>query len=349
MHNHHAPKLAIIVLAAGEGTRMRSALPKVLHPLCGRSMLEHVLAATDTLDATLTCIVLAQDTLEQVRSQCGQHNQAGRPYMYVVQSERRGTGHAVMQTRTMLKHHNLDQVLVLFGDTPLLRSHTAQAVVEQHRQNGAVLTMLSFRPHSPTGYGRVLRNQAGQVYGIVEERDATAEQRAIGEVNSGIMCIQADWLWKALDQLQPSPVKGEYYLTDLVALAVAEHGPGSILAVEAHDEREAWGINNRVQLAQAEAVLRAWLLEAIMLSGVTVVDPQATYVDIGVTVGQDTTLFPGSCLFGKSHVGADCQIGPATTLRDAVIGDRTRIQHALVENRHVPPDSLINGECLREF
>lgn len=320
---------------------MRSALPKVLHPLCGRSMLEHVLAATDALDATLTCLVLAQDTLERVAAQCGPYNAAGHPYLYAVQSERRGTGHAVMQARPMLEQHTLDQVLILFGDTPLLRSQTVQAVVEHHRRHAAVLSMLSFRPHNPTGYGRVLRDQAGQVCGIVEERDASPKQREIGEVNSGIMCIQADWLWKVLDQLQPSPIKGEYYLTDLVALAVAEHGQGAVQAVEAQDEREAWGINNRVQLAQAEAVLRGWLLETIMLSGVTVIDPHATYVDVGVTVGQDSILFPGSCLFGTTHVGANCQIGPAVTLRDSQIGDRACVRHVLLDGQQVPPDSQI--------
>lgn len=331
----HTNHLAVIVLAAGEGTRMRSALPKVLHKLCGRTMLGHVLTATDALDAALTCLVLAQDTLEQVRSEFGEHNQAGRPYLYTIQARRLGTGHAVMQARDQLKDHKLDQVLVLFGDTPLLRSQTVRSVIEQHRAQSALLTMLSFRPHSPTGYGRVLRDQEGQVIGIVEERDASPQQRQIGEVNSGIMCIEADWLWEALDQLQPSPVKGEYYLTDLVELAVADRGPGAVLAVEARDEREAWGINNRVQLAQAEAVLRSWLLEALMLSGVTVVDPQATYVDVGVTVGQDTTLLPGSCLFGRTRVGACCQIGPSTTLYNTIVDDHAIIRHALIENQHI--------------
>jgi bifunctional UDP-N-acetylglucosamine pyrophosphorylase/glucosamine-1-phosphate N-acetyltransferase len=169
----------------------------------------------------------------------------------------------------------------------------------------------------------------------VEERDATPEQRLIGECNSGIMCIDAAWLWEVLPTVPRSPIKGEYYLTDLVALAVAARGPGASVALEAGDEREAWGINDRAQLAEAEAVMRQRILVELMRSGVTIQDPGATYVDVGVQVGRDTTLLPGTLLCGTTSVGAGCEIGPHTTLIDATVGDAARVRYALVEGAHV--------------
>jgi bifunctional UDP-N-acetylglucosamine pyrophosphorylase/glucosamine-1-phosphate N-acetyltransferase len=331
-------RLAVVVLAAGEGTRMRSDLPKVLHPICGRPMLAHVLAVADALGAASVALVLAADALEAVRAALA--GGAGRPYQYAVQAERLGTGHAVLQVRSLLAG-TVDDVLVLFGDTPLLRPATAARVVERHRQSGALVSLMSFRPASPAGYGRVVRDQHGHVAALVEERDATLEQRAIGEVNSGIMCFEAAWLWPALDRLRPSPVKGEYYMTDLVALAVHDGGAGAVSATPADDEREAWGVNDRVQLAQAEAVMRARILEELMRAGVTITDPQHTYVDAGVTVGRDTTLWPGTLLRGATRIGAGCSIGPHSSLTDAVVGDRAVIRHSVVERRSIPAGAEI--------
>ncbi|HEX5690835.1 MAG TPA: NTP transferase domain-containing protein, partial [Roseiflexaceae bacterium] len=212
--------LGIIVLAAGEGTRMKSSLPKVLHRICGRPLLGHALAVADALESVATVVVLAPDTIDQVRAQLGPR------YQYAVQSERLGTGHAVLQARHLLQHAS-DDVLVLFGDTPLLRAETARSVVEARRTSGALLSLLSFHAHPPTGYGRVLRDADGQVVALIEERNATPEQRAISEGNSGIMCFDSAWLWQAIDRVERNPVKGEYYLTDLVAMAVAERGPGA--------------------------------------------------------------------------------------------------------------------------
>jgi bifunctional UDP-N-acetylglucosamine pyrophosphorylase/glucosamine-1-phosphate N-acetyltransferase len=327
-------QLGIVVLAAGEGTRMRSSLPKVLHPICGRPLLGHVLAVVDTLEAARVVVVLAEATIEQVRAQFGER------YSYTIQAERLGTGHAVLQARSLLLNQT-DDVLVLFGDTPLLRPETARAVVEARRAQGALLSLLSFHAHPPTGYGRVLRDAAGHVLELVEERNATPEQRAIAEGNSGIMCFDAAWLWDAIGRVQRNPVKGEYYLTDLVAMAVSERGPGAALAIPAADEREAWGVNDRVQLAQAGAALRERLLEDLMRAGVTIVDPAATYVDAGVTVGAETVLLPGTLLQGTARVGGGCTIGPHATIRDAQIGDRAHIRHALVERATVPDGAVV--------
>jgi bifunctional UDP-N-acetylglucosamine pyrophosphorylase / glucosamine-1-phosphate N-acetyltransferase len=336
-------QLGIVVLAAGEGTRMRSSLPKVLHPICGRPLLGHVLAVADALEATITVVVLATDTIDRVRAQFGER------YSYTVQAERLGTGHAVLQARSLLLNQS-DDVLMFFGDTPLLRVETARAVVEARRAGGALLSLLSFHAHPPTGYGRVLRDAAGQVIALVEERNATPEQRAITEGNSGIMCFDAAWLWDAVGRIKRNPVKGEYYLTDLVEMAVAERGPGAALAIPTADEREAWGVNDRIQLAQAGTALRERLLEDLMRAGVTVVDPATTYVDAGVTVGAETVLLPSTLLHGATRVGGGCAIGPHVTIRDSTIGDRAQIRHAVVERATVPDDALVgpfahvNGE-----
>jgi bifunctional UDP-N-acetylglucosamine pyrophosphorylase/glucosamine-1-phosphate N-acetyltransferase len=182
----------------------------------------------------------------------------------------------------------------------------------------------------------VLRDANGQVIELIEERNATPEQRAITEGNSGIMCFDGAWLWEAMGRIQRNPVKGEYYLTDLVAMAVAERGPGAAVAVAAADGREAWGVNDRTQLAEATAVLRGRILDDLMRSGVTVADPAATYVDAGVSVGGDTTLLPGTLLKGATRVGSGCVIGPHTTIADSTIGDRARVRYALVERAAVP-------------
>jgi bifunctional UDP-N-acetylglucosamine pyrophosphorylase/glucosamine-1-phosphate N-acetyltransferase len=274
-------------------------------------------------------VVLAADTVERVRQTFGSR------YTYVVQHERLGTGHAALQARDALRGR-ADEVLVLLGDVPLLRPETARQLVERRHASGALVTLLSFHAHPPTGYGRVVRDERGRVAALVEERDASPEQRAITEVSSGAMCFEAGWLWRALERVERSPLKGEYYLTDTIALAVADAGLGAAEAVVAADPAEALGINDRAQLAQAAAVLRGRLLDDMMRAGVTVVDPAATYVDVGVTVGRDTTLHPGSVLRGATSVGAGCEVGPHTTLVDTRVGDRARVRHSLAEGATIP-------------
>src|SRR5215212_5218105 len=249
-------QLGIVVVAAGKGTRMRSALPKELHQLCGRPMIGHVLAVADALTAVYVVVVLSQEKLDPVRHHFNER------HIYTVQHEQLGTGHAVLTARPVLPGCS-DDVLVLYGDTPLLRPETARAVVELRRSSGALVGVMSMHVAPPSGYGRIVRDAAGRVLAIVEERNATPEQVALTECNSGVMCFDAAWLWDALDRLAPNPVKGEYYLTDLVEMAVAERGPGAAVALPAADAREAWGINDRAQLAQAEAVLREWILDGL--------------------------------------------------------------------------------------
>ena len=317
--------LAIVVLAAGEGTRMRSGTPKVLHALAGRTMLGHVLALADALHAARTCIVLAADTLDQVRAS------AGPAYSYALQRERRGTGHAVLQARAALSDLG-GLVLVLFGDTPLLRVETAAALVETMRRDPALVGLLSFHANPPTGYGRVLRDGRGRVVDLIEERSATPEQRLITEANSGVMAFQGPWLWQRIADLQPNPVKQEYYLTDMVALAVRERGPGAALALTADDPREAWGVNDQAQLAQAAAALRERINAALLQSGVTMPDPSAVYVDVGVRVSPGATLLPGTCLQGNTQIAAGALIGPNVTLHNTTVGAGARVRDAVVED-----------------
>jgi bifunctional UDP-N-acetylglucosamine pyrophosphorylase/glucosamine-1-phosphate N-acetyltransferase len=297
-------------------------------------MIGHVLAVAGALASAYTVVVLSPEKLGPVRSSFGDW------YDYAVQREQLGTGHAVLQAHSALPGPS-DDVLVLFGDTPLLRPETARAVVDLRRASGALVGIMSMHAQPPSNYGRVVRDPAGQVVAIVEERNATPEQLALTECNSGVMCFEAGWLWEALRHVPRNPVKGEYYLTDLVEMAVAERGPGSAVALPAVDAREAWGINDRVQLAMAEAALRERILEQLMRAGVTVTDPASTYVDVGVTVGGDTTLLPGTLLRGSSQVGAGCEIGPAVTIVDSSIGDRARVRYALVERASIEPDAEI--------
>lgn len=310
---------------------MRSAVPKVLHPLCGRPMLGYVLAVADALEAAQIAVVLAPATIDTIRERIG----GGHTYHDVPQAERLGTGHAALQARDMLAGRT-DEVLVMLGDTPLLQAESARRIITARRAAGALVGILSFHPQPPTGYGRIVRNNAGHVVGIVEEKAATTAERAIGECNSGVLCFDAAWLWRSLAELAPNPASGEYYLTDLVERAIAERGPGSVVADAVADPREAWGVNDRAQLAAAEAVLHERILATHMRAGVTITNPAATTIEYDVRIGRDTTLLPGCVLRGATHIDAGCEIGPHTTLTDAQIGAGARVRYAVVEAVHVP-------------
>ncbi len=317
-------RLGVVVLAAGEGLRMRSELPKVLHPLCGRPLVEHVLELARATGTAETVLVLAPETVDPLRDRLGDS------YHYAVQAERRGTGHALMQARPLLEGA-VDRVLVLYGADPLMRPESVQALLAELHEQRAVVAITTFRADPPTGYGRIIRDAAGQVAAIVEERDASPEQRTVTEVNQGVVAYDAAWLWPHLDRLRPSPVKGEYYLTDLVAMAVAELGTGSVVAHRLADATEAWGVNDRWELAQAERVMRERILRRLMEAGVTVVDPAHTYVDAGVAVGQDCVLLPGTMIKGTTTIGRRCVIGPNSVIEDSAIGDECRVKASFVE------------------
>jgi len=312
--------LAVVILAAGQGTRMKSRLPKVLHPLAGRPMISYAVDKARSL-TDIPPVVVVGYGMEQVQAALG------GGVTWVVQERQLGTGHACMQARPVLEGHT-DTVLVLYGDMPLLTVETLSRLVEAHSSASGPITMLTVVADDPMGFGRILRDEAGQVVGIVEEAVATPEQLAIRELNVGVYCFQAGWLWPHLEQLPLSP-KGEYFLTDLVGMAVAEGLP--VQAITVDDVEEVLGINTRVHLARAETVLRRRINEHWMLEGVTLVDPTTAYIDATVRIGQDTVILPNTCLQGQTVIGQDCRIGPNTIIRDAIIGDRCRVVASLVE------------------
>ncbi|HYN88386.1 MAG TPA: NTP transferase domain-containing protein, partial [Ardenticatenaceae bacterium] len=276
-------QLTIAILAAGQGTRMRSRQPKVLHPVAGRAMIVEVLEVARKLGPARIGLVVGHGA-DEVCASIGELADGE----YVLQREQLGTGHAVVQARPALEGHG-DTVLVLFGDTPLTRSETLHTLLERHAAEGATISLLTFVPDDPTGYGRIVRDGEGRIQAIVEHRDATAEQRAIRECNGGIMAFDAGWLWRHLDDLPLSP-KGEYYLTDTVAMAVAEGR--LVTSLVTGDTTEVMGINDRVQLAEAGAVLFQRRREALMRAGVTMIDPGTVYVGPEVEIGADSVIYP---------------------------------------------------------
>ena len=326
--------LSAVILAAGQGTRMKSSLPKVLHPLLGRPMAWYVLEAVRAVIHSTPVMVIGHGA-EQVRQVLG--DQAA----FVVQEPQLGTGHAVMQAEALLADKS-DLVLVTYADMPLLTARTLGSLVEIAKSHSGPVSMLTVTSDETRGFGRILRDANGQVSGIVEEAQATPEQLNIHELNPGVYCFRADWLWQALKRIQLSP-KGEYYLTDLAGMAVDEGHHIQTMSVD--DVGEAIGINTRLHLAQAEAVLRKRINQQWMLEGVSMVDPDSIYIEPGVTVGQDTTLWPGTFLHGSTQVGRGCSIGPNTIIKDSQVGDNCTLLSSVLEGALVEDHVEIGPYC----
>ncbi|HEX7541051.1 MAG TPA: bifunctional UDP-N-acetylglucosamine diphosphorylase/glucosamine-1-phosphate N-acetyltransferase GlmU [Anaerolineales bacterium] len=322
-------KITAIILAAGQGTRMKSDLPKVLHPVCGIPMIAHSLAAVKVASNETPVVIIGYGA-EAVREFLGKKARC------VVQDPQLGTGHAVQQAESTLRGKT-DLVLVTYADMPLLRPETLKQLVETQKANKGPLTMLTISAADPRGFGRVVRNPDGSVQAIVEEAAATAEQLSIHELNVGAYCFSADWLWEALHKIKVSPragtvtntQKGEYYLTDTVALAV--QAGQTVQALISDDLVETIGINTRVHLAEAEAAMRQRINRAHMLAGVTIVDPASTYIESDVKIGRDTVIWPNTYLRGKTLIGEGCVIGPNTIAEDTTVGDYCEILAAVME------------------
>jgi bifunctional UDP-N-acetylglucosamine pyrophosphorylase/glucosamine-1-phosphate N-acetyltransferase len=313
--------ITIIVLAAGQGLRMKSELPKVMHPLAGRPMVRYVLDAARALEpATLAVVVgYGADLVRQA---------LGDEITYVTQDEQLGTGHAVQQASDAVAGQ-AKSVLVLYGDTPLIRPETLGQMVDHHHAVGAAVTLLTFRPDNAAGYGRIVRDrETGQVSAVVEDKVTTPEQRAIGEANSGILCFDDRWLWPNLARMERRP-GGELYLTDLVALACQQGEKVAALVVP--DPLEAIGLDNRLKLAQADTEMRRRINERWMLAGVTFVHPEMTYVEADVEIGVDTVVWPNTFLQGRTRIGRGCTVGPGSVIRDSTIGDGCRVTLSVVE------------------
>ncbi len=300
--------LAVLILAAGKGTRMKSGRAKVLHEIAGRPMLGFPLAVAEALGAERLAVVIGRDA-ELVRERF-----AGRA-TFVLQAEQRGTGHAVLVARDALAGFDGD-VLILYGDTPLLRASTIRRMQEVKAEQKADLVLLSALVPLP---GRVVRDAAGRVARIVEATDATPEELAIPEGNTGVYLLSTELLWKALAQVDDRNEQGEIYLTDVVGIAVREGRRVEAVCLE--DADEALGINNRAELARAAAVVRARKAAELMAEGVTFVDPERTYVDVDVVVGNDSVLEPGVVLTGASRLGSGVHVKAHTVIEDSVLED----------------------------
>jgi bifunctional UDP-N-acetylglucosamine pyrophosphorylase/glucosamine-1-phosphate N-acetyltransferase len=309
-------KLAAVILAAGKGTRMKSVRPKVLHQINGRAVVEYPVHLACGLGCEPTVLVVGHGADEV------QRGLDAEPVRFALQAEQLGTGHALLCAKEQLSGFS-GTVLLLCGDVPLLQKDTIAGLIKHHRAHGASATVLTAEAADPHGYGRIIRN-GGEVAAIVEERDATPEQKTISEINTGIYAFEAPLVFEALENLECDNAQGEYYLTDVLQ-AMRESGR-KVQALIMSDMEEAMGINDRVQLAQAEKAMRLRINEGLMRSGVTFIDPEAAYIEEQVGIGADTVIHPGVCLSGETLIGRNCVIEPHVVIRDCVIGDDVRIK-----------------------
>ena len=314
-------QLGVIILAAGLGKRMRSSQAKVLHQLAGKPLLSHVVHATQRLHPDRIVVIVGHQA-EAVQQVCG-----GEGVSFAAQREQRGTGDAVLAAQGSFTHWQGD-VLIVCGDTPLLTTTTLAQFIQQHRAGHTTLSVLTVRMPDPAQYGRVIRVADGQVSKIVEARDASEDELAVNEINSGIFCVQADFLFSALGRLQPNNAQGEYYLTDIVAQAVGDGLSTQAVCIE--DADEVGGINSREDLAMMEQAKQAQLRKKWMAEGVTLEDPETVYLDEEVTIGQDTVIGPNTHLKGHTTIGARCRIDGSAYIENCQIGDDVSILFSVV-------------------
>jgi bifunctional UDP-N-acetylglucosamine pyrophosphorylase/glucosamine-1-phosphate N-acetyltransferase len=341
-------RLSAVVLAAGEGSRMRSTRPKPLHLLCGRAMVLYVLDALPARELDRAVVVVGHGA-ERVMKKLTEDS-AGLKLEFVEQPVQRGTGDAVAVGLTALPDDDHDDdrdVLVVPGDTPLLRPETIADLVAEHRHSGAACTVLTARVPDPTGYGRIVRvGNDDRIARIVEQADAAPDEREIDEINTGIFCFRRSLLAPALRMVHADNAAGEYYLTDVVEkLGDAGH---KIVGVLAHDAEETVGVNDRAQLAIAETGLRERTNRAWLDKGVTMVDPVATYIDTTVELAADVTIFPGAILQGATSIGRGVEIGPGCRLVDCSIGEHTTLEHTVGRRAEVGDDCTIGPYAVLE-
>jgi bifunctional UDP-N-acetylglucosamine pyrophosphorylase / glucosamine-1-phosphate N-acetyltransferase len=331
-----SPPLHVAVLAAGKGTRLKSRLNKVVHRSAGLPLIEHVLRAADPLNPSSVAIVVGHQP-EQVRDAVA----ARVGIEFVVQEPQLGTAHALLQTAPVLEGKS-GHVLLLYGDVPLVRSATLQRLVTHHLETGAAATVLTAHFDDPTGYGRIVRKD-GRISSIVEQRDATEDQRAIGEINSGIYVFDLGLLFGAVREIGSSNAQGEYYLTDLVRI-YGERGLTVETAVLS-DPTEIIGVNSRMELADVSRILKDRKNGELMAAGVTIVDPATTWIQPDVEIGQDTVIHPNVYLEGRTRIGATCEIHAGVRIIDSTIGDRVVINNYCV----IQESSIESGAIVGPF
>lgn len=335
-----------VILVAGKGTRMKSKLYKVLHPVCGKPMVQHVVNEVSQLGLQKLVTVVGYGA-EKVQEQLGNVSE------FALQAEQLGTAHAVDQAASVLANEE-GTTLVICGDTPLITAETMEALLQQHEEAGAMATVLTAYIEEPAGYGRIVRNENGHVEKIVEHKDANEKELAIKEINTGTYCFDNKALFASLSKVSNDNVQGEYYLPDVIEILKNEGHIVSAYQTEHFDET--LGVNDRVALSQAEIIMKNRINRKNMVNGVTIIDPSNTYISADAIIGSDTVLHPGTVIEGNTVIGSDCEIGPHTVIRDSEIGDRTVIRQSTVHDSklgtevsvgpfaHIRPDSVIGDE-----
>lgn len=320
-----------IVLAAGQGTRMKSSLYKVLHPVCGKPMVAHVIDHVQQLgtDRIVSIVGHGAEKVEQT---------LGNVSEYALQAEQLGTAHAVMQAESVLG--DLDgTTIVICGDTPLIRPSTMEKLIEHHGQTNAKATILTAFADDPAGYGRIIRGEQGEVLRNVEHKDATEEERLVQEINTGTYCFDNRALFEALHKVNNDNAQGEYYLPDVLSILREE---GAYVGAYATDDfSETLGVNDRVALSQAEETMRLRIAEEHMRNGVTIINPQNTYISAEAEIGRDTVLQPGTMIEGNSVIGSECLIGPNSQISNSTIGDRVSINASVVLDSEIGSDTTV--------
>lgn len=314
-----------IVLAAGQGKRMKSKLYKVLHPVCGKPMVGHVLDVLDSVRVDRKVVIVGHGA-EEVKAYVGDRAE------FALQAEQLGTGHAVLMAKPLLEQEK-GVTVVICGDTPLIRPDSLEAMIRLHLENGAAATLMSAELSVPQGYGRIVRNEQGHVVCIVEQKDCSPDQDAIREINAGTYCFDNRKLFAALAKVTNNNAQKEYYFTDVVGI-LREQGE-TVLAYCTNDESEWIGVNDRVALSEAEKYMRERINRKHMTNGVTIVDPANTYIEKDVEIGADTILQPGTILRGKTVIGEDCAIGPNCELTDTAVAARVQIKHSVLSEADV--------------
>lgn len=313
-----------VILAAGKGVRMRSELPKVVHPVAGQAMVLHVINSVRRAGIAHITLVTGhgRDIIEKMLKE--------QDVKMVVQEEQLGTGHALMQAEGAVSDRNL---IVLAGDIPLIQAQTLQTLIEYHQDHAAVATVLTAVVEDPTGYGRIIRNADGSLNRIVEEKDASKEEKAIKEINSGIYCFNSKAVFAALKHINTCNAQNEYYLTDVLKIFAAEGKKVEVLTTEAVGD--IYGINDRVQLAQAEAILRQRKNIELMRNGVTIMDPASTFIDATVQIASDTVILPYTIIEGSTVIGNWCHVGPFTRITDSRIGQEVTIENSRLNQAEI--------------
>lgn len=324
-------KVMAIVLAAGQGKRMKSKLYKVLHPVCGKPMVSHVLDVVKEAKAERSVVIVGYGA-EMVKSHLGDGAE------YVLQEQQLGTGHAVRQAEALLGSED-GTTIVICGDTPLVQASTISAMLELHAKSGAAGTVLTAAFADPTGYGRVIRSADGTVQRIVEQKDCSPEEAAVNEINTGTYCFDNKKLFAALANVTSNNAQGEFYLTDVIGL-FRESGE-SVQGYCTSDLSEAIGVNDRVALAEAERFMRERINRNHLLGGVTLIDASSTYIEAGVQIGADTVIYPGTVLRGSTVIGEDCVIGPQADITDSTIGNDASIKYSVVAESVVGDESTV--------